>query len=138
MTLPLDRVPAGRPVLPVLVIEDVALAPDLARALYAGGVTVLEVIAAHAAGATRSPPSIARCPRSCWGRVPDPHRAVSRGATEAHSSPSAPDARRDLPPPREDAGLPYLPGVMTPSEVLLALEYGYRSLKRSRPMALPA
>ncbi len=29
----------------------------------------------------------------------------------------------------EDAGLPYLPGVMTPSEVLLALEYGYRSLK---------
>ena len=31
------------PVIPVLVIEDVALAPDLARALYAGGVTVLEV-----------------------------------------------------------------------------------------------
>ncbi|MBF3234401.1 keto-hydroxyglutarate-aldolase/keto-deoxy-phosphogluconate aldolase, partial [Pseudomonas aeruginosa] len=44
MTLPLDRVLLqASPVLPVLVIEDVALAPDLARALYAGGVTVLEV-----------------------------------------------------------------------------------------------
>ena len=43
MTLPLDRVlQQASPVLPVLVIEDVALAPDLARALYAGGVTVLE------------------------------------------------------------------------------------------------
>jgi len=33
----------ARPVLPVLVIEDCALAVDLARALYAGGVEVLEV-----------------------------------------------------------------------------------------------
>ncbi len=33
MTLPLDRVlQQASPVLPVLVIEDVALAPDLARA----------------------------------------------------------------------------------------------------------
>ena len=31
----------ARPVLPVLVIEDCALAVDLARALYAGGVEVL-------------------------------------------------------------------------------------------------
>jgi 2-dehydro-3-deoxyphosphogluconate aldolase/(4S)-4-hydroxy-2-oxoglutarate aldolase len=29
----------------------------------------------------------------------------------------------------DDSKLPYLPGVMTPSEVLLALEFGYRSLK---------
>lgn len=33
----------ARPVLPVLVIEDVSLALDLAGALYAGGVEVLEV-----------------------------------------------------------------------------------------------
>ena len=32
----------ARPVLPVLVIEDVSLALDLAGALYAGGVEVLE------------------------------------------------------------------------------------------------
>ncbi|HLD68059.1 MAG TPA: keto-hydroxyglutarate-aldolase/keto-deoxy-phosphogluconate aldolase, partial [Pseudomonas sp.] len=40
MDLVLQR---ARPVLPVLVIEDVGLAVDLAQALYAGGVEVLEV-----------------------------------------------------------------------------------------------
>ena len=33
----------ARPVLPVLVIEDCELAVDMARALHAGGVSVLEV-----------------------------------------------------------------------------------------------
>ena len=44
MSLTMDEVlTRARPVLPVLVIEDAGLAVDLARALYAGGVEVLEV-----------------------------------------------------------------------------------------------
>ena len=44
MSLTMDVVlQQARPVLPVLVIEDISLAVDLARALHAGGIRVLEV-----------------------------------------------------------------------------------------------
>ena len=120
----------ARPVLPVLVLEDVALAVDLAVALQAGGVEVLEVTlrtdrALDALAAIRQ-----ACPELLVGagtlihteqfseaRDAGAQFAVSPGLTERPAAAAV------------GAGLPYLPGVMTPSEVLLALEYGYRSLK---------
>ena len=131
MTLPLDRVLLqASPVLPVLVIEDVALAPDLARALYAGGVTVLEV--------TLRTPQALDAIAAIHREVPEVllgggyliHTEQFLEARDAGAQFAvSPGCTPRLAAAAEDAGLPYLPGVMTPSEVLLALEYGYRSLK---------
>ena len=131
MTLPLDRVlQQASPVLPVLVIEDVALAPDLARALYAGGVTVLEVT-------LRTPQALdaiaaihREVPEVLLGAGTLIHTEQFLEARDAGAQFAvSPGCTPRLAAAAEDAGLPYLPGVMTPSEVLLALEYGYRSLK---------
>ncbi len=131
MTLPLDRVLLqASPVLPVLVIEDVALAPDLARALYAGGVTVLEVT-------LRTPQALdaiaaihREVPEVLLGAGTLIHTEQFLEARDAGAQFAvSPGCTPRLAAAAEDAGLPYLPGVMTPSEVLLALEYGYRSLK---------
>lgn len=120
----------ARPVLPVLVIEDVSLALDLAGALYAGGVEVLEVTlrtprALDALAAIRKglpqllvgAGTLIHTEQFLEARDAGAQFAVSPGCTERLAAAA------------EDSGLPYLPGVMTPSEVLLALEYGYRSLK---------
>jgi len=131
MSLTMDMVlQQARPVLPVLVIEDIALALDLAQALHAGGIRVLEVTlrtprALDALAAIRKAlpdllvgaGTLIHTEQFLEARDAGAQFAVSPGCTERLAAAA------------EDSGLPYLPGVMTPSEVLLALEYGYRSLK---------
>ena len=120
----------ARPVLPVLVIEDVSLALDLAGALYAGGVEVLEVTlrtprALDALAAIRK-----ELPQLLVGAGTLIHTEQFLEARDAGAQFAvSPGCTERLAAAAEDSGLPYLPGVMTPSEVLLALEYGYRSLK---------
>ena len=120
----------ARPVLPVLVIDDAALAVDLAAALHAGGLRVLEVTmrtdqALDAVQAIRKAlpdvlvgvGTVIRGDQFAEARDAGAQFAVSPGCTERLAAAA------------EAVGLPYLPAVMTPSEVLMALEYGYRSLK---------
>ena len=120
----------ARPVLPVLVLEDVALAVDLAVALQAGGVEVLEVTlrtdrALDALAAIRQD-----CPELLVGAGTLIHTEQFSEARDAGAQFAvSPGLTERLAAAAVGAGLPYLPGVMTPSEVLLALEYGYRSLK---------
>ena len=120
----------ARPVLPVLVIEDVSLALDLAGALYAGGVEVLEVTlrtprALDALAAIRK-----ELPQLLVGAGTLIHTEQFLEARDAGAQFAvSPGCTERLAAAAEDSGLPYLPGVMTPSEVLLAREYGYRSLK---------
>ena len=120
----------ARPVLPVLVIEDASLALDLAGALYAGGVEVLEVTlstphALDALAAIRK-----ELPQLLVGAGTLIHTEQFLEARDAGAQfVVSPGCTERLAAAAEDSGLPYLPGVMTPSEVLLALEYGYRSLK---------
>lgn len=127
MDLVLQR---ARPVLPVLVIEDVGLAVDLAQALYAGGVEVLEVTlrtprALDALAAIRQ-----ALPQLLVGAGTLIHTEQFLEARDAGAQFAvSPGCTERLAAAADDCGLPYLPGVMTPSEVLLALEYGYRSLK---------
>lgn len=120
----------ARPVLPVLVIEDVGLAVDLALALKAGGIEVLEV--------TLRTPGALDALQAVRQAVPD--LLVGAGTvihaeqfSEARDAGAqfavSPGCTERLAAAADDSGLPYLPAVMTPSEVLLALEYGYRSLK---------
>lgn len=118
------------PVIPVIVIDQVAHAVPLAKALVAGGVRVLEVtlrteaaLAAIAAIAHNVSDAIVGA-----GTITAPEdfeRARSAGARFAVSpglTPALIDAARA-------SALPLLPGVMTPSEVIAARAAGYRALK---------
>lgn len=131
MGLTMDAVlQRARPVLPVLVIEDSDLAVDLARALYAGGISVLEVTlrtprALDALEAIRK-----ALPELLVGAGTVIHAEQFQEALDAGAQFAvSPGCTERLAAAAEDSGLPYLPAVMTPSEVLMALEFGYRSLK---------
>lgn len=131
MNLTMDEVLSqARPVLPVLVIEEVGLALDLARALHDGGIRVLEVTlrtprALDALSAIRR-----ELPQLLVGAGTLIHAGQFNEAKDAGAQFAvSPGFTERLAAAAQDSGLPYLPGAMTPSEVLLALEHGYRSLK---------
>jgi len=120
----------ARPVLPVLVIEEVGSAVELARALQAGGIRVLEVT-------LRTPRALEAVSRI---REEVPDLLVGAGTLihaeqflEARDAGAqfavSPGCTERLALAAESVQMPYLPGVLTPSEVLVALEFGYRSLK---------
>jgi 2-dehydro-3-deoxyphosphogluconate aldolase / (4S)-4-hydroxy-2-oxoglutarate aldolase len=118
------------PVIPVIVIQDVERAVPLARALVAGGVRVLEVTLRTPAGL----PAI----RAIAREVPEAIVGVGT-LTDADEFAAARDAGAQfavspgLTPALVDAarasGLPWLPGVMTPSDVIAARAAGLRQLK---------
>lgn len=125
----LDVIQAG-PVIPVIVIDRLADAVPLARALVAGGVRVLELtlrtpvalaaierVAAEVEGAIVGAGTITR---------PEDLEAVRRAGAVFGVSPGltpelAAAARAD--------GLALLPGVMTPSDVIAARAAGFTELK---------
>ncbi len=125
-TSPLDV----SPVIPVVVIDDPAHAVPLARALVAGGVSIIEVtlrtpraLDAVAAIATEVP-EIALGVGSLL-TASDVDQALTAGA-EFLVSPGASPALLDS---LVAAAVPVLPGVATVSEVLTALDRGLTELK---------
>ncbi len=118
------------PVLPVLVIDDVERAVSLAQALCAGGINVIEV--------TLRTPQALEALKVIRQEVPD---LIVGAGTVIHAEQFAqvmdagaqfavsPGFTERLTLAAQETELPYLPAVMTPSEVLAALEHGYRSLK---------
>jgi 2-dehydro-3-deoxyphosphogluconate aldolase / (4S)-4-hydroxy-2-oxoglutarate aldolase len=126
----LNSLLAGTPVVPVLVIESVATALPLARALVDGGLRVLEItlrtpaaldviraLAAEVEGAVVGAGTVLTV-----GQYADAERAgarfvVSPGTTDALLAAAAASA------------VPFLPGAVTASEVMRLLEQGYRFLK---------
>ncbi|MDG4549246.1 MAG: bifunctional 4-hydroxy-2-oxoglutarate aldolase/2-dehydro-3-deoxy-phosphogluconate aldolase [Candidatus Contendobacter sp.] len=118
------------PVIPVLVIDELAWAVPLANALVAGGVRVLEV-ALRTAVALAAIRAIAReAPDAIVGagtliRPEDFVEARDAGARFGVSPGLAPaliEAARE-------SRLPWLPGVMTPSDVIAARLAGWREMK---------
>lgn len=117
-------------VVPVIVITDVAQAVPMAHALLAGGVDVMEITLRHAAGL----PAIEAVAR----QVPD-MRVGAGTVTRAHEMALARDAGAQfaLSPGLTDAlvqaamecRLPFIPGVMTPGEVMRAREHGFGLVK---------
>lgn len=117
------------PVIPVLVIEDLAHAEPLARALVAGGLPVLEVTLRTEA-ALDAISAMARVPgaRVGAGTVLGAHdvlRAKAAGATFAVS----PGATPALVQACTAEALPLLPGAATATEVMALLELGFRTMK---------
>lgn len=118
------------PVIPVIVIDDADAAVPLARALLAGGVRVLEItlrtpaaLAAVGAIAREVPEAIVGV--GTVSRADDFAAAVDAGARFAVS----PGVTGELIEAAARSGLPYLPGVMTPSDVILARAAGLSELK---------
>ena len=117
------------PVIPVLVIDDVAHAAPLARALVKGGLPVLEV--------TLRPPAaldvireMAKVEGGIVGAGTVLTRADAVAAKEAGAQFAvAPGATDKLLDACEEIGLPILPGAATSSEAMKLLERGYRVQK---------
>jgi 2-dehydro-3-deoxyphosphogluconate aldolase/(4S)-4-hydroxy-2-oxoglutarate aldolase len=118
------------PVLPVVVIEEAEVAPELARAFVRGGIRVVEITlrtpAALAAIETiaRTVPEIAVGAGTVLS-VDDLRAAASAGATFAIS----PGATPALLSAAASGPIPYLPGVATASELMEGLACGYRCFK---------
>ena len=117
------------PVIPVLVLDDVATARPLAEALVAGGLPVLEVTL-RTSVALEVISEMAKVEGGFVGAgtlltPQDVNNAVNAGATFG-VSPGATDTLLDA---CEAADLPLLPGAATSSEVMRLLERGYRVQK---------
>lgn len=118
------------PVIPVLTVEDSGQAAHLARALFDGGLLVLEVTlrtpaALDAIGAMRDAVPDAIVGAGTVRTPADVTAALAAGARFG-VSPGSSAAVLDA---AEDAGLPMLPGVATPTEALVAAERGIAVLK---------
>ena len=113
------------PVIPVLVVDDAALAAGLARALVAGGLPALEVTLRTAA-ALEVIEEMAKIPGGVVGAGTlltdkDVEAAKKAGASFGVS----PGATKRLLDACESNDLPLLPGAATSSEVMALLERGY-------------
>ena len=126
----IERILNLSPVMPVVVIEDPSLAPDLARALLRGGLRVIEVTlrtaaALHAVEAiAREVPDIAVGAGTVLS-VDDLHAAADAGATFAIS----PGTTSTLLEAGRHGPIPYLPAVASASELMLGLAHGYHCFK---------
>ncbi len=118
------------PVIPVIVLHDVAHAVPMARALLAGGIRMLEVT-------LRTPQALA-CMEAIARDVPEAivGAGTVRSAADAQAAAMA-GARFAVSPGYthavgracRDLGLPLLPGVATGSEIMMAQEAGLTELK---------
>jgi 2-dehydro-3-deoxyphosphogluconate aldolase/(4S)-4-hydroxy-2-oxoglutarate aldolase len=118
------------PVVPLLVVDNVGQAAPLARALVAGGLDVLEVTLRTPAALRAMEAMRAAVPDAMIGagtvtRAEDLRDAVAAGAQFAVTPGYAPA----LGEAAARAGLPLLPGVMTPSDILAARAAGHEVLK---------
>jgi phosphogluconate dehydratase len=118
------------PVIPVVVIDEPAHAVPIARALLAGGIPIIEVTlrTPRALDAIRAITDSVPHVLVGAGTVTTP--ALVRQAADAGAqflvSPGATDR---LLAAVDDAGLPWLPGVATVSEVMRLLDRGQREMK---------
>ena len=116
-------------VIPVIAIDDPEHAVPLAQALVAGGICVLEVTlrTAHGLDAIRA---MAQVPGAIVGVGTLTQGEEFKAARDAGAvfgvSPGLTTALIEA---ARTSGLPLLPGVMTPSEVMAAREAGFRQLK---------
>lgn len=118
------------PVMPVIVVDDPAKAVPLARALVEGGIRVLEVTLRTASAMESIKRIIREVPEAITGvgtiTSVDQLKAVLDAGAAFGVSPGLGD---ELLAQVQRAGFPFLPGVMTPTEVMQAHALGFRALK---------
>jgi 2-dehydro-3-deoxyphosphogluconate aldolase/(4S)-4-hydroxy-2-oxoglutarate aldolase len=121
---------AGTPFVPVLTIESAAQAVPLARALAAGGLSVIEVTLRTAAALAAVRAIVAELPQMIVGAgtVTSPADVLAAQAAGAQFlvSPGTPAALADA---LAAASVPALPGCATVSEAMALAERGFKLLK---------
>lgn len=124
----LDIMRAAR-VIPVIAIDNPEHAVPLAKALVAGGIRVLEVTlrTAHGLDAIRAMSAVEGAIVGVGTLTQPEEFAAARDAGAVFGV--SPGLTPALIEAARKSGLPLLPGVMTPSEVLAAREAGFRQLK---------
>jgi 2-dehydro-3-deoxyphosphogluconate aldolase/(4S)-4-hydroxy-2-oxoglutarate aldolase len=124
------QVMTDAPVIPVIVLNDVAHAVPMARALVAGGIRMLEVT-------LRTPQALA-CIEAIAKEVPEAVVGAGTVRSKADAQAAAAAGARFAVSPGytsavgqacRDAGLSLLPGVATGSEIMMAQEDGFTELK---------
>ncbi|QNM98451.1 bifunctional 4-hydroxy-2-oxoglutarate aldolase/2-dehydro-3-deoxy-phosphogluconate aldolase [Chitinimonas koreensis] len=118
------------PVMPVIVIDRVEDAVPLAQALVAGGIRVLEVTLRTAAALDSIRAIAAAVPEAIVG-VGTVTRPAQFAEVKAAGAVFAvtPGLTEELAAAARAADMPLLPGVMTPSEVIAALGWGFDAMK---------
>ncbi|MBI3144029.1 MAG: bifunctional 4-hydroxy-2-oxoglutarate aldolase/2-dehydro-3-deoxy-phosphogluconate aldolase [Pseudogulbenkiania sp.] len=118
------------PVMPVIVVNDAAIAVDLARALVAGGIRTLEIT-------LRTKAALAAM-RRIRDEVPDAIVGAGTVRTRAHLEAAldagaqfgiSPGLTAELAAAARASGVPFIPGVATPSEAMHAQDEGFNILK---------
>ena len=129
MTMTLLDIMRSASVIPVIAIDDPEHAVPLAEALVAGGICVLEVTlrTAHGLGAIRAMSQVKGAIVGVGTLTQPEEFKASRDAGAMFGV--SPGLTASLIEASRSSGLPLLPGVMTPSEVMAAREAGFRQLK---------
>ena len=118
------------PVIPVIVLDDAEDAVPLAEALLAGGLNIIEVTFRTAAAAE----SIERIANALpemlvgAGTVVTPEqaqRAIDAGSKFGLAPGTDPETIAFF----KEKGIPFIPGIMTPSDIQAAVKAGCTSLK---------
>ncbi|GAB3046364.1 bifunctional 4-hydroxy-2-oxoglutarate aldolase/2-dehydro-3-deoxy-phosphogluconate aldolase [Acinetobacter apis] len=118
------------PVIPVLAFDTAEQGEHVSRALHTGGVKVLEITLRTAAGlaAIERASQLADDIVVGVGTITKPEQCAQAKKAGAQFAVS-PGLSKDLHLAAQDAGLPLLPGVMTPSDLIQAIELGYDIVK---------
>jgi 2-dehydro-3-deoxyphosphogluconate aldolase/(4S)-4-hydroxy-2-oxoglutarate aldolase len=118
------------PVIPVVVLDDPEAAPHVARALVAGGVSIIEL--------TLRTPRALDCARAIAAEVPEILLGIGTVLTPADVAAATTAGARFLVSPGStpavlaavaDAGVPLLPGVSSVTEAMALADAGYTDLK---------
>lgn len=118
------------PVLPVVVLNDVAHAVPLARALLAGGIRMLEVTLRTAQALACIEAMAKEVPEAVVGAGTVRSRADALAAAQAGARFAvSPGYTQALGQACRDLHLPLLPGVASASEIMLAQQDGFTELK---------
>jgi 2-dehydro-3-deoxyphosphogluconate aldolase/(4S)-4-hydroxy-2-oxoglutarate aldolase len=117
-------------VVPVVALTDARQAVPLARALLAGGVDVIEITLRHPCALAAIEAVAKDVPEMVLGagtllQAADVQRVIDAGASFGLSPGHTPALLAAV----KAAGLPFVPGVMTPGEVMAARDEGFRLLK---------
>jgi len=118
------------PVIPVIAIDKLEYAVPLAKALVAGGIRVLEVTLRTEHGLPAIRAMVEAVPDAIVGvgtlTQPEEFNAARDAGAVFGVSPGLMPSLIEA---AKKSGLPLLPGVMTPSEMMVAREQGFRQLK---------
>ena len=129
-TEPLLEIMRGQPVIPVLKIDRLEDAVPLARALAQGGLPAIEITLRTPVGLEAIRLAAAEVPDAIVGAGTILNAAQFAAAEEAGArfivSPGTTDELIDA---ASNSAVPMLPGAATPSEIMTALQRGYKVLK---------